>query len=117
MPDPTGAGKFIELVAFDERAPVDDGYGNSVAGDWQEQFRLHAAFIHMRGSEPVQAARLESRQPMIMRVRICADAARIGTEWQARDVRRAVAYNIRTITNDNSRAFLDLLVEQGVATG
>lgn len=117
MPTPKGAGRLIELVAFDKRALVDDGYGNNVSGDWIEQFRCHAAYVHLRGSETVLAARLESHDAMVVRVRV-SDASRLVTaDWQLRDVRRGAAYNIRTITDDNSRAWIDLLVESDVATG
>lgn len=111
------AGQLIEKVAFDKRAVQSDGYGNTVAGDWEEQFQTHAAFTFVRGGETVMAARLESRQPLVMRIRLSDDSKNIGTDWQVRDVRRGAAYNIRTITPDNTRAFLDLLVEAGVATG
>jgi head-tail adaptor len=96
MPAKFGAGQLIERVAFDQRAAVDDGYGNIVAGDWTEQFRMRAKFIYLRGSETVMAGRLESRESLIMQVRACADAKRIAAEWQARDLRRGTAYNIRT---------------------
>lgn len=114
---PRGAGPLIELVAFDKRDAVDDGYGNTVAGPFVEQFRLHAAFIDLRGSETVMAARLQSRATKVVRVRASDQARQIGEDWQARDVRRGTEFNIRTITNDVSRAYIDLLVEYGVATG
>lgn len=114
---PRGAGELVELVAFDRREAVDDGYGNTVAGPFAEQYRCRAAFIQLRGSEPVMAARLESRQTMVVRIRISAEARAIGTDWQMRDVHHDdEAYNIRTITEDASRAWIDLLVERGVAT-
>ena len=97
MPAKFGAGQLIELVAFDKREMVDDGYGNSVAGDWAEQFQHRAKFIHLRASETVMAGRLESHGSIIMQVRVCAETEQIGTDWQARDVRRGIAYNIRDV--------------------
>ena len=117
MPDREGAGQLIELVAFDQRASVDDGYGNKVAGDFMEQFQRRAAFVFMRGSEPVTAARLQSRQPMILKIRADSEAEAITADWQARDVRKGTVFNIRTVTKDNSRAWIEMLVESGVATG
>ena len=117
MPAKFGAGQLIERVAFDQRAAVDDGYGNIVAGDWQQQFEIRAKFIYLRGSETVMAGRLESRESIIMQVRVCADTKRIDTDWQARDVRRGTAYNIRTVEEDKSRQIIDLLAEMNVATG
>lgn len=114
---PRGAGPLIELVAFDKRGAVDDGYGNSVSGPFVEQFKDRAAFIPLRGSEPVMAARLESRQSMVVHVRASPQTRLIATDWQMRDVHRGDAFNVRTITEDVSRAYIDILVESGVATG
>jgi SPP1 family predicted phage head-tail adaptor len=112
-----GAGQLIELVAFDKRAVVDDGYGNPISGDWQEQFQRRAKFVHVRGSETVMAARLESRSTIIIEIRVSDEALQIGTDWQARDVRRGTAFNIREISEDKGRAYLDLVCEANVATG
>jgi head-tail adaptor len=117
MPAKFGAGQLDQLVAFDKRAMVDDGYGNIVAGDWEEQFRHPAEFFHAHASETVMAARLESHAVVIMRVRTCADTKQIAVDWQARDVRRGIAYNIRDVQQDKSRAIFDLLAESNVNTG
>lgn len=111
-----GAGQLIELVAFDQREEVDDGAGNTV-GTWIERFQRRAAFVHMRGGEAVMAARLEAREPMLIRIRDDPQARQIFTDWQVRDVRRGKAYNIREVTNDNSREWIEILAETGVATG
>lgn len=113
----TGAGRLYNKMAFDQREMVDDGYGNQVAGDWTEQFQRRAEFIHMRGSEAIMASRLASHAPMLVRIRVDTQTKRIDTDWQARDVRQDMAFNIRDITYDNSRAVIDLLLESGVATG
>ena len=117
MPAKFGAGQLDQLVAFDRREIVDDGYGNLVAGDWQEQFQHRAKFIHLRASETVMAGRLESHGSIIMQVRVSADTRQIGVDWQARDVRRGTAYNIRDVQQDKSRAIFDLLAESNVNTG
>lgn len=117
MADRKGAGQLVELVAFEKRAVVDDGYGNESAGDFVEEFRQRAAFVFLRGSETVMAARLDSRQPAILRTRNSAQAGLVTTDWRVRDVRKGTVFNIRTITNDNSREMLELLVESGVASG
>jgi head-tail adaptor len=117
MPAKFGAGQMIERVAFDRREPIEDPYGNVVAGDWVEQFQARAKFIYLRGSETVMAGRLESREAIIVQVWTCEDARRIGTDWQMRDIRRGAAYNIRSTEEDKSRALIDLLCESAVATG
>ena len=117
MASPRGGGPLVQLVAFDKRQPADDGYGNTIAGPFVEQFQQRAVYIYLRGSEPVTATRLESRQALIVRIRNSAQSRQVGEDWQARDVHAGTLFNIRTITLDNSRAYLDLLVECGVATG
>jgi Phage head-tail joining protein len=117
MPAKFGAGQMIELVAFDRREMIDDGYGNIIAGDWQEQFQHRAKFIYLHGSEAVMQGRMESRESIIMQVRICDETRLIDTDWQARDVRRGTFFNVRTVEEDKSRSLIDLLCEQGVATG
>lgn len=113
----TGAGRLYYHVAFDVRETVDDGYGNPVAGDWQEQFQRRAEFRTLPGSETVLAARLEGRQPMQVNIRIDDQVARVGNDWQMRDVRNGLAYNIRDIRRDTTnRAMMVFLVEGGVAT-
>ena len=115
MPAKFGAGQLIERIAFDKREEIDDGYGNVVSGDFVEQFQHQAKFIQLRASETVMAGRLESHPTLIMQVRACADTRQVGTDWRIRDIRRNVAYNIRDISEDKSRALLDLLAEANVA--
>jgi head-tail adaptor len=117
MPAKFGAGQLIELVAFDTRATVDDGYGNEVAGDWAEQFRERAKFIFLRGSETVMAGRLASTEAIVVQVWACDRTRQISTDWQMRDVRRGDAYNVRSVEEDKSRQVIDLLCESNVATG
>lgn len=114
----TGAGRFYFLIAFDRREMVDDGYGNEVAGPWQEQFQRRAEFRTLPGSEAVMAARLQGRQPMQVNVRLDSDTALVGNDWQLRNVRNGLAYNIRDVRKDTTnRAMMTFLVEGGVATG
>jgi len=108
---------MIELVAFDKRGDVDDGYGNTVTGDWTEQFRERAEFVFIRGSEAVIAGRLESTESFVMRIYSNARTRTIKPDWQARDVRRGESYNVLTIEEDKSRAVLDLWITSNVATG
>lgn len=117
MPAKFGAGQLIELVAFEARAMVDDGYGNEVAGDWAEQFRKRAKFIFLRGSESVMAGRLQGQEAIIVQVWASDQTRQISTDWQMRDVRRGDAFNIRSVEEDKSRAVIDLLCESNVATG
>lgn len=113
----TGAGDLRHRIAFEKRDAGDDGMGNVREG-WTEQFRCAASRIPMKGGEEVMAARLESRQPFIVRVRQSTNTLRIRASWRARDARAGTIYNIRTISDPDGRGtWLDLLVEQGVADG
>jgi head-tail adaptor len=113
----TGAGRLYYHVAFDERQDEEDEYGNVVSG-WIERFQRRAEFRTLPGSETVLAARLQGRQPMMMNVRIDSQVALVGNDWQVRDFRNGLAYNIRDIRRDNSnRAMMVFMIEGGVATG
>jgi head-tail adaptor len=112
------AGALFEKVAFDEMgegnpdSPAD--YGNTVT-DWQEQFRVRAAYIHLRGGEAVLAGRLEGRHVQVIRVRASSQTRLISTDWRARDVRTGEAFNVRDVTPSDDRMWLDILAESGIA--
>lgn len=112
----SGAGLLYDKVAFDQRVSHDDGYGNQV-DEWVEQFTRRAQLIYLRGSESVLAERLESRQPVVVRIRKSADTMRINEDWQMRNARTGEALNIRTVSYDVSRGMIDLLCETGVNPG
>lgn len=112
------AGELRERVAFDRRAVVDDGYGNTVSGDWQEQFVVWARIQPLKGGEGVQAARLAGSQPVVIRIRLSSHARQISTEWRARDARVGTLFNITSMANmDEKGAYLDVLATSGVAVG
>jgi SPP1 family predicted phage head-tail adaptor len=111
-----GAGYLDQMVAFDKREEVDDGAGNTV-GQWVEQFKSPAGYQHLRGGESVMADRLQGKHPQIITIRSNTNTRSITTDWRVRDARTDRAFNIRDITPTSDRAFLDLLVENGVADG
>ena len=112
----TGAGRLYWHVAFDKRQDEEDEYGNTVS-TWVEQFQRRAEFRTMPGSETVQAAMLAGRQPMQIHVRIDGQVALVGNDWQIRDVRNGLAYNIRDVRKDTTnRSMMVFRVEGGVAT-
>lgn len=115
MVDKRGQGALRERVAWDVRGLVDDGYGNTVSGDWSEQFQTRAGFTFLRGTEAVIAARLEGRQPVIVRVRASSQTRQITTDWRMRDARSGEAYAVRSIIETDDRAYRDITVERGVA--
>lgn len=111
---PTSAGQLYESVAWDERPTVLDGYGNET-GEFAEVFRCRAAFTFLRGGESVIAARLEGRQPVVVRVRSTSQTRLIEPDWRMRDLRTGDAYAVRSISPTPDRRWLDVLVEKGVA--
>jgi SPP1 family predicted phage head-tail adaptor len=112
------AGELRGRIAFDRRAVVDDSYGNTVAGDWQEQFVVWARIQPLKGGEGVQAARLAGSQPVVIRVRLSSSTRQIGADWRARDARKGTLFNITSMANmDEKNAYLDVLATSGVAVG
>lgn len=113
-----GAGSLRERLAFQRRSVGDDGYNNEVAGDFETIFVEPAGMVAKVGGESVMAARLVGRQPYIVTVRQSERTRAVTPDWRivdARDERRI--FNIRAIHDpDGRRAWLDMLVEQNVAT-
>lgn len=114
------AGELDRRVQFQRRAEKDDGHGNPVSGDWETQFERWAKIKFMRGSESVLAARLEARQPAILTIRNSAEARQVTADWRIVELvegRNGPVFNIReNPTRTDDRAWLEMLVETGVAT-
>ncbi len=113
------SGRMREKLHLQKRGEDwEDQYGNPQSGDWQTIFTAPAELVPMRGGEGVQAARLTGTQPYIVRIRSCAASREITTDWRAVDARNAKrVLNIRTVTNpDQKNGWLELLVDEGVAT-
>lgn len=115
------AGRMRELLHFQRQGPTPEGesdYGSPQAGPWETIFTAPAELVPLRGGEPVQAARLTGVQPYTVRIRVSSDSRQVTPAWRAVDARNpARVLNIRTVTNpDQKGAWLDLLVDDGVAT-
>lgn len=115
---------LVERVAFDGRQEVDDGMGN-FEGKFVQVFECRAAFVYFRGTETVIAARLEGRQPIVVRVRRNSMTNQIDHDWRMRDLRNGAwddehwtgpTYAVRSIIPTEDRLYLDIAVERGVAT-
>lgn len=76
------AQELKHRVTFASRGIVDDGYGNEVAGGWQDRFTVWAALRAGGGSEAVVAARLEGTQVLNAYVRSSAETRQITSEWR-----------------------------------
>ena len=109
------AGSLNRRVAFDRRTEVDDGYGNTVSGDFTQQFECAAEFRPRGGSEAVVAARLEGRNVFGVYIRSSLQARQVTTDWRMRDVREGTVYAVRAVDSVTDRAWVYLTVESGVA--
>ncbi len=99
---------------FCQRLEQEDGLGNA-EGDWKVQFSARAGYIHLRGGEAVQAARLENRHPQVIRVRASDRTRQITADWRVRDERTGDEFAIHDVTQTTDRRWVDLLCERGVA--
>ncbi|TPJ76195.1 head-tail adaptor protein [Mesorhizobium sp. B2-6-3] len=109
------AGSLRHRVAFDARSAVDDGYGNTVAGDFAEKFQCRADLRSRGGSEAVLAARLEGRNIFGVYVRSSSQTRQITTDWRMRDARLGTVYAIDAVDSVTDPAWVYLTVESGVA--
>lgn len=120
-------GRLNARVAFDARADADSGDGNH-EGDFVQRFARRAGFTFLRGTESVIAARLEGRQPIVVRVRACSQTRQIDAGWRMRDLRNGEwvgsgadaywsgpAYAVRSVIPSDDRQWIDVTVESGVA--
>lgn len=120
------APRLDNRVAFDAREVIDDGVGN-VEGRFVQQFECWAGFTFLRGTEAVIAARLEGRQPVVVRVRRTAQTSQIQHDWQMRDLRDGSwvgtapdqywdgpVYAVRSVIPSEDGRWLDVTVESGV---
>lgn len=120
-----GSGQLYERVAFDERALVSDGEGN-VEGDFVQAFECRAGFTYLRGTEVVIAARLEGKQPIVVRVRRNSKTVQIEADWQMRNLRAGAwvgdsgaeywsgtVYSVQSVIPTVDRQWIDVTVQSG----
>lgn len=121
-----GSGQLYERVAFDDRAMVSDGEGNA-EGEFAQVFECRAGFTYLRGTEAVIAARLEGKQPVVVRVRRNSKTEQIDTDWQMRNLRDGAwagesgaeywsgpVYAVQSVIPTIDRQWIDVTVQSGV---
>ncbi|MGB1215950.1 MAG: phage head completion protein [Pikeienuella sp.] len=104
----------IESVAFDGPTENPDGYGGIEIG-WAEIHACRAEFIYSRGSEAVEAARLQGRSIYKVKIPQCSSARLITPDCRMRDVRRGTEYQVRGVDAITDRRAIYLEIESGVA--
>lgn len=114
----SGAGSMREKLHFQRREALDDGMGNETSGPFSTVFTDAAEIIPLRGTETVMASRLAGVQPYIVRIHSNIRTRAVTPTWRIVDARNPLrVLNIRTVTNnDQKNAYLDLMVDDGVAT-
>lgn len=114
----SGAGKLSQRVTLQKRQTVNpdapSDFGNTVSV-WQDQGEVWAGITYLRGGEAVMAGRLSGRQPAVVRLRASALSRSVAPDWRV--MHGTVAYAVRSVNPDpdGDRAWVDLLVEGGVA--
>lgn len=102
-----------EKIHFQERAYGDDGFGNTVTGDFATVFTEPARLKPGVGSETVIAARLAGQQPYTITVRENSRTRCITPAWQAVDARDGRKFDIKAIANVDERGrYLSILAVQ-----
>lgn len=109
------AGNLRARLSFQAREEVDDGYGNTVSGDFKEQFQDHAEMKALKGGEAVIASRLQGKQPFLISVRSHTNTRRITTDWRAVNARSGAVYAITTAVERPKGDYIDMTVIEGVA--
>ena len=107
------SGQLFHKVAFDAPTSSQNGYGGVIQG-WTEAAQVRAGIQYLRGGEVVQAARLQGRQPVVIKVRYSATLSLADPSWRIRDLRTAAVYNIRSIVRSDDRQWLEITAESGV---
>lgn len=106
---------FDHRATFSVRQIVDDDMGGTQS-TWIPQFTVWAAVRYLRGGEAVMAARLASRNPVVVTIRNSADARRITSEWQVELRSRSGVMKVYQIKEDPRPEGLDGYLEM-LATG
>ena len=109
-----GAGQLRQRIRFERPNAIANGYGGHTAG-FEAVFDDRAAYTRLRGSESVVAARLQGRQPTVIRVRASMRARGAKTAWRIVDRDSGEIFNIRSVAETNDRRWIDFLAESGVA--
>lgn len=118
MADGRNIGGMNDRLHFQSRSAVDDGWGNNSAGHgaFATQFTRFAALRPRVGGEAVTAARLDGRQPYVVRVRRDAQTLSATTAWRLVDENNAArVFNIISppADPDGKREWLEFLAEEG----
>lgn len=112
------AGNLRSKLHFQRRGQSDDGFGNTVTGEFETGFTDAAEIIPRMGSEAVMSSRLQGVQPFTVRVRSSTQTRELDATWRAIDARIGAVYSIVSPpTNlDQKNAYIEILATTGAQT-
>lgn len=112
------AGDLRHRLTFQRRMPLDDGYGNEVAGPWVDEFSCAAQLVAGRGREAVEASALTGVQGWTIKVRDWRKTAMVTTDWRIVNARNTdQVFNIRSnVALVKEPGWREMLADEGVAT-
>lgn len=107
-----GAGQFRKRVYFSQAKRAADGGGGATL-TWVPALTVWGALRPERGREALAAGRLESASMAVLTIRSGTEARAIEPSWRA--TIDGIDYQLRSITEDPKRRFIEMVVEKGVA--
>lgn len=110
----TTAGDLREVIELQQNEEIDDGYGN-VYGGWTTKITAPARIRILKGSETIIASRLAGKQTAVITARWQPDIEPVTPAWRAKDARTGKIYDIKAVTPDERKAWVDLLTEATVS--
>jgi len=112
-----GAGDLRDRVHLQRRALGNDGFADSMpSGQFETVVTVWAHLLPLRGSESVQASRLQGRQPFVLTIRQSSAVRELTTAWRVVDARnpsRVFAINAPPTDPDGKRALFEILITEG----
>jgi len=104
-----GAGALRDKVTFQGRG--EDANGERL-GPWEDVFSVPAELIWLRGSEAAVEARLQGRQPVVIRVRDEDRTRALTSAWRAVNARNvAQVFDVKSAAPDRERGFISVMAE------
>lgn len=112
----TQPGELREVLDLQKRGDTTDEYGNVTegGGPYETQWSTPARIRTLKAGETVIASRLAGTATLVATIRWQPAVADLATDWRAVNGRNGTTYNIRAITVDERKAFVDILMESGV---
>lgn len=107
-----GAGELRKRVYFARAKRTDDG-GGGARITWVPALTVWGGLTVERGREALAAGRLESSSGAVLKIRSSTEARVIDASYKA--TIDGVDYQVRSITEDPKRKYLEMVVERGVA--